>query len=385
MNTVSQGTASNDDKFSNNEIRTVNSGSDFPYPLDVVLSLPEPSYLSTNAEGNPVSPSGAGNANTSVDILAKALELSGIEEEETLDTSLPAIEQDTQAHTSDSCVSTPWASGNPKEIAEGMEWGEGKQNEISSKFGLSASKSADQIHPCKSGVRNPFIFQSMEAKVNIPGLTTRQLQNKVQQARFEKSSGIQNKILDKLAEKCPGGRFSIKADVCDVNKGLRESLKHVWSGDSDLGDGSLQKLYDLYMERRNFYGKLGLGERRGKILTDLAESLKKLEDDMLFLKNGEEESRQIYNRRLDARNASQESSFSLAWEVEGYRRLLVSANELKDRMNKMLCVYGLPVSERGNIPQELSVLRKDLLAYVQHLFIKHRDAASHLLIFMVSD
>ena len=87
--------------------------------------------------------------------------------------------------------------------------GEGKQNEISSKFGLSANKSADQIHPCKSGVRNPFIFQSMEAKVSIPGLSTRQLQNKVQQAAFERSSGIQNKILDKLAEECPRGRFWI--------------------------------------------------------------------------------------------------------------------------------------------------------------------------------
>ena len=154
----------------------------------------------------------------------------------------------------------------------------------------------------------------MEARVNIPCLSTRQLQNKVQQAGFEKSSGIQNKILDKLAVECPGGRFWIKADGCDVNNGLRESLKHIWSGDSDLGIGSLQKLYDLYMERRNFYGKLGLGERRGKIRTFLAESLKKLE---VFLKKGEEESRQIYNRRLDARNASQESLFSLAWEVEG--------------------------------------------------------------------
>ena len=225
---MSHGTASNDDKFSNNEIRTVNSGSDFPYPLDVVLSLPEPSYLSTNAEGNPGSSSAAGNANMSVDLLAKALELSGIEEEETLDTSLPAIEQDIQALTSDSCVSTLWTSGNPKEIAEGMEWGERKQNEISSKFGLSANKSADQIHPCKSRVRNPFIFQSMEAKVNIPGLSTRQLQNKVQQAGFERSSDIQNKILDKLAEECPGGRIWIKADGCDVNKGSRESLKHMW-------------------------------------------------------------------------------------------------------------------------------------------------------------
>ena len=52
----------------------MNSGSDFPYPLDVVLSLSEPSYLSTNAEGNPVFPSGVGNANTSVDLLTKAFE-----------------------------------------------------------------------------------------------------------------------------------------------------------------------------------------------------------------------------------------------------------------------------------------------------------------------
>ena len=43
-------TASNDDKFSNNEIRTANSSSDFLYTLDVVLSLPESSYLSTIAE-----------------------------------------------------------------------------------------------------------------------------------------------------------------------------------------------------------------------------------------------------------------------------------------------------------------------------------------------
>ena len=53
------------------------------------------------------------------------MELSGIEEEETLDTSLPAIEQETQAPTSDSGVSTIWTSENPKEIAEGKEWGDG--------------------------------------------------------------------------------------------------------------------------------------------------------------------------------------------------------------------------------------------------------------------
>ena len=107
---------------------------------------------------------------------------------------------------------------------------------------------------------------------------------------------------------------------------------------------------------------------------------------MLFPKKGEDESMQIYDRRLHARNASQESLFPLAWEAEEYRRLLVSENELKDRTNKILCVYGLPLSETGNILKlELSMLRKDLLEYVQHIFVKDRDAVSHLLTFMVSD
>ena len=40
----------------------------------------------------------------------------------------------------------------------------------------------------------------------------------------------------------PDGRWWIKADGCDVRKGLRESIRGTWSGDEDLGDGSLQAL-----------------------------------------------------------------------------------------------------------------------------------------------
>ncbi len=66
----------------------------------------------------------------------------------------------------------------------------------------------------------------------------------MQQSDIERSSAIQNVVLDKIAEENLGGRFWIKADGCNVSKGLRKSLSHVWSGDSDLGDGALQKQYE---------------------------------------------------------------------------------------------------------------------------------------------
>ena len=37
----------------------------------------------------------------------------------------------------------------------------------------------------------------------------------------------------------PGGRWVIKADGCDIHKGVRESVKHKWLGDVDLVDRKL--------------------------------------------------------------------------------------------------------------------------------------------------
>lgn len=67
----------------------------------------------------------------------------------------------------------------------------------------------------------------------------------------------------------PGGRWVIKADGCDIHKGLRESVKHKWSGDVDLIDGKLQRLYSSYLERRKFVKSLGLGCRRNNLLEEL--------------------------------------------------------------------------------------------------------------------
>ena len=43
-----------------------------------------------------------------------------------------------------------------------------------------------------------------------------------------------------------------------------------------------------------------------------------------------------------------------------------------------------PVSDRGNVPPILRQLRASMLEYVQQLFMKYRESASHLLLFMLS-
>jgi hypothetical protein len=44
----------------------------------------------------------------------------------------------------------------------------------------------------------------------------------------------------------PSGRFWIKGDGCDIKPALQQSVKGVWNGDSDLGDGVLQNLINDY-------------------------------------------------------------------------------------------------------------------------------------------
>ena len=48
-----------------------------------------------------------------------------------------------------------------------------------------------------------------------------------------------------------------------MTAGLRESMRHVWSGNVDLGDGELPALYAEYMQRRAFIQGIGLEERDG--------------------------------------------------------------------------------------------------------------------------
>ena len=74
----------------------------------------------------------------------------------------------------------------------------------------------------------------------------------------------------------------------------------------------------------------------------------------------------------------------LAWTVEEFERLFDINKRLTLSVNDLATIIQKEISGI-NIPKKLTVLRKDLEACVKGLTAKNRKAASHLLVFMISD
>ena len=183
----------------------------------------------------------------------------------------------------------------------------------------------------------------------------------------------------------PGKRWWIKADACDLRKGLRESVKGKWGGDEDLGDGKLEKLKQEYDQRREFARSLGLGHREGQLQEDLHLLLFAIESDTLFLTNGEKEARDVYEKRRRASNSSETTLIALAWDLVGFEDLLKEAARLTATCNRLIDHGTRPDFDFANIRNELNNLRNDLAGYVKQLFSKKRLAATHLMVFMIAD
>ena len=95
-------------------------------------------------------------------------------------------------------------------------------------------------------------------------------------------------MLDEANKAHPRVWWWVKGDGCDIKAGLGESLTHIWSGDVDMCDGSLQELYKSYMKRRSFAEGLGLGGRRGRwdISIDLSTVESEMVSDIEFITEG---------------------------------------------------------------------------------------------------
>jgi len=91
-------------------------------------------------------------------------------------------------------------------------------------------------------------------------------------------------VLDEAAKQNPDAWWWIKADGCDINKGLKESSRLEWSGDVDLADGSLQEKYSKYKERLKAAANIGLHNE--SVLQDLNSVLNAVSKDLDFLQAG---------------------------------------------------------------------------------------------------
>ena len=69
-------------------------------------------------------------------------------------------------------------------------------------------------------------------------------------------------VIQKACSTCTSDTWWwIKADGCDVVKGLWESTKGEWSGDVDLNDDHLQVLFHKFQEQLSWTKAIGLRER----------------------------------------------------------------------------------------------------------------------------
>jgi hypothetical protein len=175
------------------------------------------------------------------------------------------------------------------------------------------------------------------------------------------------------------GRWWIKADACDVQKGLRESMRGIWEGDEDFGDGSLQEMYGEYKLRKCLVDGLGTGKRLGSLPSDLDKVMKEVCDDFEFLTKGSEDSNKIYNQVLEKGNSNEKKIMELAWDGVEFQELLKTAKGLKIEIESILA------NNRNGVKFDLVSFKLKIRKYLKDLFLKKRVPAKYLLVFMIAD
>ncbi len=179
-------------------------------------------------------------------------------------------------------------------------------------------------------------------------------------------------------EKYPQGRWWIKADACDLRKGLCESLRGEWSGDKDTGNGELKKMHEEYKEKKKTVKNLKV--RSGDFNQTVLDIKKYLESDVSFLQNGLKNATDIYNQKVGVKNMSQDSLMALAWDVTGFSELTKMNVDLLSEISSLLDEQHLVT-----IVKIWGELRDKLCNYLKQLYFRKREPCSHLLVFMIAD
>ena len=121
------------------------------------------------------------------------------------------------------------------------------------------------------------------------------------------------------------------------------------------------------------------------IKADLEKQLRNMRDEKEFLTAGLAKAKDCYESKRKLLNISEDALFALAWDVEGYSKLTEKNTTITEGINDILARINGPVHGRGNIQADVSALKKELKPYIKGVTTKKREAASHLLLFMISD
>ena len=152
-------------------------------------------------------------------------------------------------------------------------------------------------------------------------------------------------------------------------------MRGEWSGDEDLGNGSVQILHKLYKSRCNSV--------RIMEPCHITKFKSDLEDDITFLKEANTATKLDYEAALNVPGKREQKLMELAWNVTGIEELLKQANEYVNELSQMILFFQL--GDLGTVKKLIFPFKVKFDKYLKGLFMKKRSVATHLLIFMISD
>ena len=153
-------------------------------------------------------------------------------------------------------------------------------------------------------------------------------------------------------------------------------MRGIWAGDEDLGDGSLQLLYEEYKRRCSFVKAIGSPSRVKLICSDVKKLLVEMQDDLSFLTSGAKLATDTYAKAIESGGSSEQAKMELAWNVIGFEDLVKKLTYLQADLN--------PVAS-GNHSVDMLSVKSELLSFLKGLYSKKRIVATHIMVFMISD
>ena len=156
-----------------------------------------------------------------------------------------------------------------------------------------------------------------------------------------------------------------------------ESMKGKWNGDVDLLDGKVEELrkqYDARIDRFMESTVTATAQCILKIVQDFKE-------DVMFLSAGLETAHSKYKEKYKKKSTAEEVLKNLSWEVVEHHTLVTQAQQLQRQYENALSL----LEEGGDVPVAFIQLQSESKTYLKNLFKKKRQAADHVVVWMISD
>ena len=164
---------------------------------------------------------------------------------------------------------------------------------------------------------------------------------------------------------------------------MRESTRGAWAGDEDLGDGKLQQLHNQYTSDCSLVKKISAKPCSQLTIEELQKLDEMVKGYLEFLTAGELCAKDAYEKVLQASRPSENTLMELSWNLIGFEELLKQNSEFSQEITQ---VVNKHVSGQQQFVKSAIVkLSPRLLNYVKEVYTKKRSAATHLMIFMISD